>query len=136
MGSPGYFRRAFGNSAQEFEDLLSRPYRFIFHRDWFEYLDGRAELAEFEKAYEVLSPTDRIELLNALSGCHQREFKELPKGVKNLNLRRVLKYYAPLSESQDREIWEEVRRRKQISVEEPIDMPDEERVEDAGLEVA
>ncbi len=135
-GAPEFFRRAFGKSTQEFENLLSRPHRFIFHRDWFEQLDGRAELAEFEKAYAALSSTDRIELLNSLSGCSPRDFNKLPTGVKNLNLRRVLKYYPPLSRDEDREIWEEVRRRKRISAEERIDMPEEERIEDAGLEVA
>src|SRR5579859_5237240 len=45
-GAPKFFKRAFGDSASEFENLLLRPHHFIFNREWYENLGGRDEYNE------------------------------------------------------------------------------------------
>src|SRR6266849_8954124 len=72
-GAPMFFKRAFGNSYQDFESILLRPHHFIFNRDWYEHLNGRDEFEEFMSEFRHLSPTDRIELLALLSSVEPRD---------------------------------------------------------------
>ena len=47
-GAPEFFKRAFGDTYTDFEDLLLWPHKFIFNRDWFEKYDGVGELDDFK----------------------------------------------------------------------------------------
>ena len=61
-GEPAFFKRAFGDTFEDFERILLLPHDFIFNRDWYERLDpeGRLDdyLADFNKldAYERREP--------------------------------------------------------------------------------
>src|ERR1017187_2825938 len=62
-GEPAFFKRAFGDTFEDFEDLLLWPHKFIFNRDWFEKHDGVAELDEFKSNISRLDATGKHELL-------------------------------------------------------------------------
>jgi hypothetical protein len=127
-GDPGFFKRAFGDSVEEFQALLLRPHHQIFNRDWYEEHEGREELFAFQAAFSDLSASDREELLGLLSSCHPREFRHLAGRTANARVRRVLPYYIPITKDSEAEIW---RRQRELP---PPMVPDDERVEDAGLD--
>ncbi len=126
-GAPVFFKRAFGDSYQQFEDILLRPHHFIFNRDWYERLKGKAEFEEFASAYRKLSPGDKSELLSLLSSVEPRDIARLPKKTSNAQVRKILPFYKPLSKEAEARIWAQQKRIDYTPV------PDDERVEDAGL---
>ena len=66
-GSDGFFHRAFGDSIDEFNRLLSLPHAFIFQRDFYEHGDGRPLLDEYHALLRRLSPAQHAELIALLS---------------------------------------------------------------------
>ena len=82
-GSPSFFMRAYGESAEEFERLLRLPHAFIFHREYFEDGDGRAQREEYESVRKSLSESQENELVHLLanssngSGIGLRHFRAL-----------------------------------------------------------
>ena len=129
-GEPTFFKRAFGDTPEEFHRLLLMPHDFVFNRNWYELDGGRAELDEYNAQVAKLSPTDRAELLQLLSSCDPREFGSLASATTNRAIKAVLPFYVPKPKSDLFELW---ARRKAKSVEAPA-VSDEERVEDAGLD--
>lgn len=128
-GEPLFFRRAFGGTFDEFEEILARPQHFIFNREWYEQLGGRAEFDEYRACTARLSASQRQELLALLSSVDPSRFRDLAETCPDASLRAALRFYVPLAKEAEMEIW---RLRK-----EPPDgcsMPGEERVEDAGLD--
>ena len=128
-GEPDFFRRAFGSSAEEFYDLLLRPHHQIFNREWYEAWDGQGEFLDFRRAFAKLSPCERAELLALLSSCHPHEFRSLSKKATTSALRRILRFYVPISKEAEATIW--AQRRAKAG---PTLVADDERVEDAGLD--
>jgi hypothetical protein len=126
-GAPEFFKRAFGDTVDEFTTLLLRPHQQIFNRDWYERFDGRAEAAEFKRTFARLSADDRAELLTLLSSCDPRDFHSLCDRTRNTRLRKIFPFYIPLTKEAEAEIWH-----KQLALTVPA-VSDEERVEDAGL---
>lgn len=126
-GAPQFFKRAFGDSPSQFEELLLRPHHFIFNREWYERLNGKAEFTEFQSEFQHLPPSDRQELLGLLSSVEPRDIGELPQRTSNHRLRNILSFYKPLSKTEEARIWSVQRDTEYESV------PDDERVEDAGL---
>ena len=47
-GNPDFFIRAYGDDQNEFLHLLSLPHAFIFHRDYYEFWDGKGIREEYE----------------------------------------------------------------------------------------
>ncbi len=129
-GAPTFFKRAFGDSAEAFEALLLRPHHYIFNREWFETLGGRPEFEEYQHEFKRLTKERRSDLLNLLSSCDPRRFKNLPSCTPDSQIRRILSYYIPPSKEQEAEIWAKQKAIKRQSV---CTIPEEERVEDAGL---
>jgi hypothetical protein len=129
-GAPAFFKRAFGNSVASFEALLLRPHHYIFNREWYERLTGRAEFAQYQREFGKLSGGQRRELLALLSSCDPRQIKSLISKTSDLQIRRIIRYYIPLSKARETEIWAAQRR---ILQETASDIPEDERVEDAGL---
>jgi hypothetical protein len=127
-GEPDFFKRAFGDRAEDFEVLLLRPHRLIFNRDWYERFGGRAEFTTFKREFGKLGPSDRAELLELLSSCDSRDFHNLVRRALNARIKRVLPFYIPITKDAEAEIW---RRRKGLVA--PT-VAEEERVEDAGLD--
>jgi len=130
-GSPSFFKRAFGESAEAFERLLSRPEHFIFNRAWYEELDGKSEFAEFEIQFSRLSETEKTDLIVLLSSSKLSQFAALRKSITNKPIRKILEFYAPLSDEREVEIWDKCRERR--SKQQDVFVPEDERVEDAGL---
>ncbi len=131
-GEPEFFKRAFGNTAENYERILSLPHDFIFNRDWYDQHGGMAEYDEFQSDYRRLTPEERHELLALLSSCDPRDFGRLGAHTTSLNIKRVLPYYQQRPKDELTAIW--AARKAHLS--KPIDLglPDDERVEDAGLD--
>lgn len=131
-GAPQYFRRAFGDTPEEFDALLLRPEHYLFNRVWYEELGGAAEFTEFSNVFARLSKTDRAELRDLLSSTVPSKYHELVHETENQLVRRVLPFYTPLDKSIESEIWKrsKVYKATHSAV---IDVPEDELVEDAGL---
>jgi len=129
-GAPQFFKRAFGETEAEFHDLLLWPHKFTFNRDWYEKSEGQPEFEEFKSKFSRLPETDRAELLWLVSSTHPRYFRNLPQQTKSKQLRDILAFYVPLVKEEESAIWERQRKR---SVDTTTEVPDDERVEDAGL---
>lgn len=126
-GAPGFFKRAFGDSYQDFEGILLRPHHFIFNRDWYECLAGKPEFTEFTNDFRRLSASDKIELLALLSSVEPREISRLSTQTSNAQVRRILHFYKHLPKGEEERIW---------ALQKNVDyspVPEDEWVEDAGL---
>lgn len=124
-GQPTFFRRAFGDTYHDFDRILLMPHHFIFNRDWFEHHGGRAEWEEFKVQFSRLSENDRTELLSLVSSTDPRNFATLPETASSSAVRSILEFYIPMDKDQEALIWNTPRPAAVV--------PDEERVEDAGL---
>ncbi len=133
-GSPDYFKRAFGNTYQEFEDILVRPHHFVFNREWYEELGGRATFAEYSTVLRRLSTSQRSELLKILCGAQLHEYRLIHAQLRDRSLRNMLAFYLPLPREEESVIWAEVKRLREDTVKRYGTLPDDERVEDAGLQ--
>ena len=132
-GSPNFFRRAFGENFEKFEFLLLRPERFIFNRAWYEEQGGRAELEQFQKEFDLLTHEELTQLSQLLSSAPQSKFKDLKSATTSSRLRSILNWYPPLSDSEEAAIWKKAKEARGTTLHEMIQVPDDERVEDAGL---
>lgn len=132
-GAPSFFKRAFGESAEDFERLLSRPEHFIFNRVWYEELDGKSEFSEFNAQFEKLRQGERIELVILLSSSKPSQYSSLIEKTKNKRIARILEFYWPLSEKREKEIWAICREHRAKHRQLDISVPEDQRVEDAGL---
>jgi hypothetical protein len=132
-GEPDFFKRAFGDTPEEFEGLLLRPQRFIFHRDWYEKFDGKPELEDYLSKARQLTKDERNSLLSLLSSCDPRNFDQLRRTTTSLKLRDILTFYVPISKAAELDV---LTRRRALgkSAETGPQPSDEIRIEDAGLE--
>jgi hypothetical protein len=133
-GEPDFFKRAFGDTVEDYQGILMLPHDYIFNRDWYERFGGRAELDEYRMVARMLDEGDRAELLELLSGSDPRDFAKLHTRTANSRLRAILPFYVPKPKDELAEIW---KRQRALTVgEQSADaaLPDDERVEDAGLE--
>jgi hypothetical protein len=132
-GSPDFFNRAFGENFEDFEALLLRPEKYIFNRAWYEELGGRAEFEQFQKEFRRLSDTDRLELATLLSNSRPTKFKDLTTVTSNPAVRSMIVWYAPLADAEEAKIWRSMKECRTVARNISESIPDDERVEDAGL---
>lgn len=132
-GEPEFFKRAFGDTVDDFQRILTMPHDFVFNRDWYERLAGRAELDAYEQMMSKLNGSDRAELLALLSSSDPKNFAALKDKTANPQILRVLPYYVPRPKDFLEEIW---KRQKSAAAQVNVDegLAEDERVEDAGLE--
>lgn len=133
-GEPDFFKRAFGDTTEDFHRILLLPHDYIFNRDWYQRFDGRAEFNDFSAAARKLTDKDRTELVELLSSCDPKEIAGLRTQTTNIRLRKVLPFYVPKPKDVLADIWK--RQRAMLAGERSIDAdlpPDDVRVEDAGL---
>jgi hypothetical protein len=133
-GEPVFFKRAFGDTYAEFESILLRPHHFIFNRDWYETLNGRAEFDEYNAAMAKLSHAERFELLALLSSSEPSQFGQIPNGrAVSDSVRNILSFYRRIPKAEEARIWRSqsnlLHSCKPIS-----QLAEDERIEDAGLE--
>lgn len=131
-GDPTFFKRAFGDTIEEFADLLLRPHHFIFNRDWYELLGGQAQFSDYQKEFNRLTSTERAELLCLIGSVDPRELRNQVKLATTARVKSIMRHYLPLAKEEELEIWSRQRAMKQ-QYHPSIIVPDEERVEDAGL---
>jgi hypothetical protein len=129
-GAPQFFKRAFGDTEAAFHELLLWPHKFTFNREYFEKSLGKAEFDEFKSKFLRLTAIERAELLRLLSSTTPRYFKGLHGETKSKQLRGILRFYIPLTKEEELAIW---RRERKSAAEKSSDLPEDERVEDAGL---
>src|ERR1035437_1129421 len=60
-GDPDFFKRAFGDTFHDFEDLLWYPHHYIFNRDWYEKFDGLSEREEYHAIKRQLTVVEQME---------------------------------------------------------------------------
>jgi len=97
-GAPSFFKRAFGDTVDDYERILLMGHDFIFNRDWYERFDGKDRLTEYRSEFVKLDRYERTELLKLLSSCDPREFAGLDSRATTTQLKRVLRFYVPLSD--------------------------------------
>lgn len=132
-GAPEFFRRAFGTNVEEFESLLLRPEKYLFNRGWYEELDGKPEFDQFLTEFSRLRPIDRAELVSLLSSSTPSQFKNLVRETTNSKVKSILNWYTPLGDTEEREIWVRSQLAREQAKHTVARVPDDERVEDAGL---
>ena len=72
--------------------------------------------------------------IKLLSSCDPRDFDKLSRHTANVRLKRILPFYVPKPKDLLKQIWE---RQRALTAGEPTAdaaLPEDERVEDAGLE--
>ncbi|MDE2847265.1 MAG: radical SAM protein [Gemmatimonadota bacterium] len=131
-GAPKFFKKAFGNTFEEFENILLRPHHYIFNRYWYEQYDGRAEFDSFQSTMQDLTADDRVKLTEYLSAHDKNAYADdlllLPKGA----LREAARYFVPMPKSEEAIIWEEQKKRRVEDINSYL-VPEDELVEDAAL---
>ena len=131
-GSPEFFRNAYGDTYEEFESILLRPHHYIFNRYWYEQYDGRAQFDAFQTTMAALSPDERTELLSYLCTHEKRHYAHHLNDLAAGNLRDAARFFIPLSRADERKIWETQKRRRDENYSAYL-LPEDQRVEDAGL---
>src|SRR5207302_4318225 len=111
--------------------LLLRPHHFIFNRRWYEEFGGRDGFDEYCSEFRALSESDRVDLVSTLSTFENRRFQSIKRGISNAKVAKLIRFYKPISDSEESEIWKMQR----DWIRQPCVVPDDERVEDAGLEL-
>jgi hypothetical protein len=112
-----------------------RPHKFIFNRDWFEQLGGREEFEEYLAVLKTCSPTDIPDLKNLLVDFENAYFEAKRQTISNRKVTRLWNYYRALSDSEEEDIWRRQRELQQSFTKGNCELPDDERIEDAGLEI-
>ncbi|CAB3770261.1 radical SAM protein [Paraburkholderia solisilvae] len=130
-GSPDFFKEAFGDSPDDYENLLLRPQHFLFNRHWYQYHGGRGEFEDYQHQFQRLKDSDRRELVALLSSSVPSTYTGLIGKAESSAVNRILSYYVPLSDEVERDIWDKMKNIKTAA--EKISIPEDERVEDAGL---
>ncbi|QQN65278.1 radical SAM protein [Bradyrhizobium diazoefficiens] len=130
-GEPEFFKAAFGDSADQFEDILLRPHHMIFNRRWFEFYEGRAEFDEYLSAMRKLSVSERSELLEFLCGRMPGRYKQ-DLGSLSGSVLQAARFYVPMERERELEVRRLQRERRGVAPD--IRLSSAEIVEDAGLE--
>jgi hypothetical protein len=133
-GAPEFFKRAFGDTAEDFDRILMTPHDYIFNRDWYERHDERQEFHEYTSIAKMLDADGRAELLGLLSSCDPRDFAALADQASNPLVKKILPFYIPKDKSELFEIWKRQKASAGTSTVAQDEVPDDERVEDAGLD--
>ena len=134
--SKSFANRAFGSTEQEFLDLLMWPNRYIFNRAWYQELDGRDELDSYQTKLANLTKLQRDQLLEFICQNYNSQYEKALGSLKTKKLRDIAEHYIPLTEDEERVIWNVCKERRQEMRNAASKIPDDEFVEDAGLELA
>ena len=133
-GAPTFFKRAFGDTVDDFQRILLLPHDFIFNREWFERTDPEERLLAYRAAFAKLDGCDRVELVELLSSCGPRDFAGLASRATTSALKQVLPFYIPLPKDELYAIWAMQKKLTRGEVTADMGLAEDERVEDAGLD--
>ena len=136
-GSPSFFVRAYGEDPDEFERLLRLPHAFIFHREYFEEGQGRAQREEYESLRRGLSEAQERELVYLLnhsangSGISTKSYRALATDpMIDHQIRRLMVFHGLDTKHDARTHYEQLMSRM---TENGRYLDEDEIVEDAGL---
>ena len=133
-GAPDFFKRAFGDTFEDFERILLLPHDFIFNRKWFERFDPGERLAAYRAEFVRLADHERAELIELLSSCDPREFAALASRATTSALKQILRFYVPVPRDELFAIWAKQKELTRRETTADIGLAEDERVEDAGLD--
>ena len=133
-GAPDFFKRAFGDTFEDFERILLLPHDFIFNRKWFERFDPGERLAAYRAEFVGLADHERAELIELLSSCEPREFAGLASRATTSALKQILRFYVPVPKDELFAIWAKQKELTRRETTTDIGLAEDERVEDAGLD--
>ena len=91
-------------------------------------------MTEYKKEFKKLSESERAELLGLIASVDPSELRSQVKLATTSRVRSIMRHYLPLTKDEEAEIWARQRAMKQQD-DPSIIVPDDERVEDAGLEL-
>lgn len=131
-GAPEFFRTAYGDTFEEFENILLRPHHFIFNRYWYEQFDGKAEFETFQTTVQSLSEDERTELIAYLCERNKNDYLHDLGELSQGRLRDAARFFVPMPKADEAKIWEAQKRRRVEDISAYL-VPDDERVEDATL---
>lgn len=138
-GNPAFFEHAYGADHGQFEQLLSLPHAFIFHRAYYEGGgEGHAVRADYESLRKRMSDSQRQEFINLLASCSKDErsprdyYRRLARdGGMDPTFREALRYHT--LDLRDKQNEEQVLSALSQLNPDPVMPPDDVVVEDAGL---
>lgn len=138
-GNPEFFLRAYGQDQEEFQHLLSLPHGFLFHRDYFEFGDGRGIRDEYEALRKRMTESQEKELTGLLSGppgMRRPSEKRLTEMSDDQSLdtmvRQALRFHT-MHSKYDRTQAAKAQTTTATSASDGITLGQDEIVEDAGL---
>jgi hypothetical protein len=132
-GAPDFFKRAFGDTYQDFEALLWRPHHYIFNRDWYEKYDGAAEFLEYEQLRAKLTQSERKELRSLLHDVDPKKIAGQKAHASSARVKALLQHHLPLPKETEAMLWQRQRQLKKVEETLRMNIPEDELVEDAGL---
>ena len=141
-GSPGFFKHAFGDTYEDFEKILFMPHAYIMNRTWFSTHGGRGEFDDYSALFSRLSASDLDELLATLAASPSSKLEKNLSNSKNGKVRALSYHYRKFDAKDGQVIWDAMKLIKEnggpkrACREESPSVPDDERVEDAGLNEA
>lgn len=133
-GNPDFFFAAFGSSVGEFRQLLLMPHEFIFNRNHYFYGTGRPVLEEFIADVSRLTENQINDLLTQLSlvldasvlgNRLQKLDSMLTDSTIDSKVRHILRFYRSYGRATT-DIASPIAHKE-------LYVPDDEKVEDAGL---
>lgn len=133
-GAPDFFKHAFGDTFEDYSRILMMPHDFIFNRTWYERYDQDHKLYEFQAEFSSLDNYERAELMELLSSRDPREFVTLGDFAANDKVRRILRFYIPVSKDELTTIWAKQKELVRLEAMSDLGLAEDERVEDAGLD--
>ena len=133
-GEPDFFKRAFGDTVEDFQRILLLPHDFIFNREWFERFDQEQRLPAFHAEFVKLNEHGRSELVELLSSCGPKDFRALPDRATTAAVRSILRFYVPMPKKDLHAVWAMQKELAHSERAADIDLAEDERVEDAGLD--
>ena len=137
-GNPVFFRRAYGECVEEFEQLLHMPHHMIFSRHYYEALDGKEERALWQSSLANLTPSQYNEFreaLSLLSSSSMANLESIISAQKDTSVRDLLVFYRPIGKIEEERISDCVSKSTSTEIDEKDDtsLSAEQWVEDAGL---
>lgn len=130
-GAPEFFEHAFGKTVAEFERLLWMPHHYIFFRVWFESLGGKEEFTAYQREMKKLSQSESDELRALLHDAEPGELRTRLRQARAPRVRSLQQYYRALSKEEEAALRKQQQAYQQEQI---LGIPDDEVVEDAGLQ--
>ena len=140
-GNPAFFAHAYGSDQQQFQELLSQPHHFLFHRDHYLTGPGCAQRHQYLGIKARMSPGQQQEMIRLLAGPDEMmQFSEKriaalahDHGIDPLIRAALLHHVPPAKDAAHVAADSSVYRQITLPLPTEDTPPTDELVEDAGL---